>query len=314
MSVDPQPRWCIAGNGAIGMSLAHRLQQQSVPVTLLTRDDLGARLSLTYQPIEGDPVEWTCEARSTPDGRPIDHLVIATKSAAVPEVLDTWSDSLAPCAVVYLLQNGIRFDAPPLPASTHALHVVNGGFTAYLAAPDHVVQSAMKPIWIGDEAGDPMPPELKRPLDLLNASGFRAQWTRSIMRLRWRKAAVNTVLNTQAVVYDCDNGSLLSHPPAIKDTRLMCEELGAVFESSGIDLTGDQLLEATREVMESTARNICSTLQDHRSGLTTHELDHITLPLLERARRQAVPTPRCEALYAEVTRRFGDNAHRSTTR
>lgn len=311
MSLPPEQRWCIAGNGAIGMSLAHRLQDRSVPVTLLTRDDLGRQLSLTYQPIEGPPVDWTCKARHQPDGRPIDHLVVATKSHAVEEVLETWTDSLAPEATVYFLQNGIGFDTHRLPPSAKSLHVVNSGFTAYLAAPDHVVQSAMEPIWIGNEAGDPMPPDLEAPLQLLNAAGFRARWTESIRFLRWRKTGINTVLNTQAVLHDCDNGSLRTHPQAIEDTRLMCAELAAVFESMGFDLTADQLHEATTDVMTATARNYCSTLQDLRNGLTRHELDHITRPLLEHAREQGVPTPRCEAIYEEVTRRFRENALRS---
>ena len=312
MTGSSQSRWCIAGKGAIGMSLAYRLQHHSIPVTLLTRENEGDLLELKYQPFGGEVHDWTCDALWKPDGRPIDHLVIATKSYSVQQVLDTWSEALSPGAVVYFLQNGIGCEAQGLPVSTRPLYVVNGGFTAYLVEPNHVVQSAMEPIWIGTETGDPLPPDLEPEFRMLNAAGFQVTWTESIMLHRWRKSSINTIVNTQAALYDCDNGSLLEHPQAIEDTRLMCEELGALFKAMSIDLTCDHLHEATTSLLQATARNICSTLQDFRNGLANHELDYITLPLLEHGRTRGVSTPRCEALYAEISNHFRKNADRST--
>ena len=147
---------------------------------------------------------------------------------------------------------------------------------------------------------------------MLNAAGFQVTWTESIMLHRWLKSSINTIVNTQAALYDCDNGSLLEHPQAIEDTRLMCEELGALFKAMSIDLTCDHLHEATTSLLQATARNICSTLQDFRNGLANHELDYITLPLLEHGRTRGVSTPRCEALYAEISNHFRKNADRST--
>ena len=292
------------------MSLAYRLHQQAIQVTLLTRSHPGERLELKYQPLGGEIEHWSCDAICKPDARPIDHLIIATKSHSVQEVLDTWSDSLSPDAVVYFLQNGIGFTTEGLPPATRPVYVVNGGFTAYLVESNHVIQSAMKPIWIGNEAGDPMPPDLEGELRLLNDAGFMVNWTESIMLHRWRKACINTIVNTQAALYECDNGSLLEHPQAIKDTRTMCEELGAVFKAMSIELSGEHLHQATNALLATTAGNICSTLQDYRNGDTIHELDHITLPLLEHGRTHGVPTPRCEALYEEVSELFRNNCDR----
>jgi 2-dehydropantoate 2-reductase len=301
--------WCIAGDGAIGMALARRLHEQSLPVTLLTRTAHRDALDLVYEPFGEPPVSWSCPTRSEPDGTRCHHLVIATKAYSVPEVLEKWGPSLEDGATVYFLQNGTGFDLRRLPDAAHPLFVVNGGFTAYLAGRHHVVQSAMKPIWIGvdDGADSPSSSRISGELELLDAAGFHVRWTPDIARYRWEKIAINAIVNAQAVIHDCSNGHLLEHPEASRDTLSMCEELGRLFSAMSVDLEGGHLHEVTLALLEATSRNVCSTLQDYRRGMKHHELDYINLALLKEARSRGIEMPVQEKVYARVTELFERN-------
>ena len=312
MSEADQPGWHIAGNGAVGMALAYRLHRIGTPVTLLTHRDHGDRMDLEYEPFGEATIPWTCDALARPDGRTIHDLVVCTKAYSVRDVLSTWGSSLAADARIYFLQNGIGFETGDLSDGRRALFVVNGGFTAYRTNSNHVVQSAMRPIWIGDESGDNARSDLQGRLDTLRDAGFLVQWTTEIMLRRWEKISINAVVNSQAVLHDCDNGHLLTHPEAVADTRSMCDELGMLFEAMSVELTGAHLLDATRNLLKATSRNVCSTLQDYRHGLARHELDYINGALLEQARKRAIPMPRFEAIYTDVVAKFRGNASPAT--
>lgn len=307
-----QSEWHVAGDGAIGMALAYRLHHhQSATVTLLTRTHQPDFVDLLYEPFGEPVVKWSCPTNFQHDGKKkFRRLVIATKAYSVEKVLQKWSPSLEEGATVYFLQNGIGFNVEGLPDSARSLFVANGGFTAYLAGRRHVVQSAMKPIWIGVENGDPSPssPDLENDLQTLDAAGFQVRWTPDIVQHRWEKISINAIVNTQAVIYDCVNGRLLEHPQASVDIRTMCDELGSLFKAMSVDIASEHLHKMTLSVLEITSKNICSTLQDYRKGMKRHELEYINLALLKEARSRGIEMPVHEEVYLRVTELFDQNS------
>ena len=171
MTPPPNP-WHVIGDGAIGMALAHRLHRQGRPVTLVTREDHGRTRELSYRTLEGPDVRWCCDVLARPDGRPLERVLVTTKAHSVAEVFATWGGALAEHANVYYLQNGLGFEARGLPASVTELHVVNAGFTAFVDGPGSVVQTAMKPVWIGTLDGGPRPEAIAGDLATRHAAGF----------------------------------------------------------------------------------------------------------------------------------------------
>ena len=301
-----QEEWCIAGDGAIGMALAYRFHQQSLSAPILTKHQQAEAVEMVYEPVGQEPVKWSAHTLFKPSDVAIRRLVIATKAYSVADVIEKWSPSLTEDAVVYFLQNGTGFYHYDLPQSVCSLFVVNGGFTAYLKGVHHVVQSAMKPIWIGVDSGDSAPPTgaIEQDLQLLDSIGFHVRWTDEIVKHRWEKLSINAIVNAQAVIYNAPNGELLTHPEATANTKKMCDELGTLFEAMKIDISADGLYQETLDLLQATSKNICSTLQDYRRGVTRHELDYINLALIKEGQDHQISMPVCEAVYAKVKSLF----------
>jgi len=75
-----------------------------------------------------------------------------------------------------------------------------------------------------------------------------------------------------------------------------------VVEREGIHSSVDDIRYYVEEVIESTAQNISSMLQDIR-GLRHTEIDYITGYLLKRARAHGISVPENVRLYEQVKRK-----------
>ncbi len=109
-------------------------------------------------------------------------------------------------------------------------------------------------------------------------------WHNNIRAEMWRKLAVNCVINPLTALWNCPNGELRHHTDEI---NAICEEVAAVIEREGYHTSADDLRYYVEQVIDSTAENISSMLQDVRAMRHT-EIDYITGYLLKRA--EAVTT------------------------
>ncbi len=305
---DPEPSsvWHIVGNGAIGSALACRLTEIGEAVDLVGRRVDSESLELSYEQPHHAPVTIQCSASNGPRG-PVDRLVVATKAFSVPEVVYAWASVLTTNARVYFLQNGTGFiPEGVLPAHAYSLTVVNSAFAAYLKSPTHVVQTAMGRFWVGDESGSSAPPseEISEDLRILHAAHFLCDWTPEIVKHRWLKICINAIINAQTVIFNCRNGELLTRPEAIELTASMCEEFGAAFRAMKIELTAQSILESTQKVIDLTANNPSSMLQDLRHGHHKNELECINGAIISAATRQGIPMPVNSDVYRRAGERF----------
>ncbi|MBD4608075.1 2-dehydropantoate 2-reductase, partial [Xanthomonas citri pv. citri] len=78
-------------------------------------------------------------------------------------------------------------------------------------------------------------------------------------------------------------------------------EVAAVMEREGIHTSAENLLFYVEQVIESTAENISSMLQDIRAQRHT-EIDYITGFLLNRARAHGVAVPENARLFELIKR------------
>ncbi|WP_130834225.1 2-dehydropantoate 2-reductase [[Erwinia] mediterraneensis] len=124
-------------------------------------------------------------------------------------------------------------------------------------------------------------------------------WHDNITLACWQKLAVNCVINPLTVEYSCQNGALRSYSEQI---TTLCEELSAVMAREGMHTSSDSLYDHVLNVIESTAANTSSMLQDVMAQRRT-EIEYITGYLLRRARAHGIAVPANTRLYEMVKRK-----------
>ncbi|WP_346827192.1 2-dehydropantoate 2-reductase [Serratia inhibens] len=124
-------------------------------------------------------------------------------------------------------------------------------------------------------------------------------WHDNIASANWRKLAVNCVINPLTALYNCRNGELQRYPEQIE---ILCREVSSVMEMEGYHTSCEGLWQYVMEVIQSTADNISSMLQDVRTQRHT-EIDYITGYLLRRARSHGMILPENARLFELIKRK-----------
>jgi 2-dehydropantoate 2-reductase len=133
------------------------------------------------------------------------------------------------------------------------------------------------------------PPSLGRQVAaLFTASGLPCTHAADLGALLWRKAVVNAAINPITACLRLPNGEVLRRPESRLLSRVAAAEAAAVAAAEGVEV-GDAW-GAVRSVLEATASNRSSMLQDIEAGRRT-EVDSITGEVVRAARRRGVAVP-----------------------
>jgi 2-dehydropantoate 2-reductase len=135
--------------------------------------------------------------------------------------------------------------------------------------------------------------------DILHHALPDVAWHDNIRAACWRKLAVNCIINPLSVEYECQNGALRAYPEQIAQ---LCEEISWVMEREGQNVASESLQDIIFDVIESTAANTSSMLQDIRAQRLT-EIDYISGFLLRRARTHGLVLTENTRLYDIVKRK-----------
>ncbi|TNV20593.1 2-dehydropantoate 2-reductase [Buttiauxella sp. B2] len=144
--------------------------------------------------------------------------------------------------------------------------------------------------------------------DVLHRALPDMAWHNNIMAANWKKLAVNCVINPLTALYNCPNGELRHHHDEVSE---ICLEVAQVMEREGHHTSSEMLLLYVGDVIESTAANISSMLQDVRAQRHT-EIDYITGYLLQRARSHGLSLPVNSRLYEQIKRKENEYERSST--
>ncbi|RKQ40884.1 2-dehydropantoate 2-reductase [Enterobacter sp. R1(2018)] len=224
-----------------------------------------------------------------------DLLLVTLKAWQVSGAVKTLAASLPAASPILLLHNGmgtleeLRTIRQPilLGVTTHAakrdgnviIHVANG--TTHIGP--------------GNAAGG----DFSRLADTLHQALPDVAWHNFILPAVWKKLAVNCVINPLTALYNCPNGELKNHHDEVMS---ICNEVAQVMERDGHHTSPESLLYYIEQVIDSTAANISSMLQDVRVQRHT-EIDYITGYLLQRARAHGLALPVNSRLYELIKRK-----------
>ena len=272
------PMWFVLGAGSIGCLFAAHMQRNGVPVTLLLRDqsqcdllqgaggitlETDARRALAPVPcLAANALAHDCV---------ITQLLVCTKAHQTRAAIAAIRANIAADATLVLLQNGMGvreelLEQLPCAEILHGLstegawrrerfHVVHAGRGETLLGGGNLMQA--KTVW-----------------SELHACGLDMRVVDDIAERLWTKLAINCVINPLTALHRCRNGELLNLANINEHTRDICDELATIADTQGVTLNSGQLQQRVLAVMQSTASNQSSMLQDVLRGQAT-EIDYL---------------------------------------
>lgn len=224
-----------------------------------------------------------------------DLLLVTLKAWQVSDAVKGLVASLSPATPVLLLHNGMG-TVEELKSLPNPLLM---GTTTHAARRDGnvIIHVASGITHIGPARAQDG--EFSYLADTLQMALPDVAWHNTIRPALWRKLAVNCVINPLTALRDCKNGDLRDVPGEIEK---IAREVAAVIEREGHHISADELIAYVHQVIESTAENISSMLQDVRAMRHT-ECDYITGYLLRRARAHGIAVPENARLFDLIKRK-----------
>lgn len=298
----PKPQWHVLGVGAIGSVMATALQRAGHSVTLLMRDDTlpesgSVTLTLTKDSQTHSVLfEATSPAQLQACGATIEHLLVTTKSYDVVGAVNAVAQSLGANSHVLLLTNGMGL-IERLRTAHPALTFFTGTTTegAYRKQSLHTVHAGSGQTRIGGGTSHLAPSWFTH----WQGAVANSSWDASIEDALWEKLAINCVINPLTALHDCPNGALAESQSLREQVKQLADEVCQVSYAAGFTKTAQTLHSTLATVIQGTAKNRSSMLQDVANGRRT-EIEDITGYLLCQARRYGIPAPRNEQLMKSV--------------
>ncbi|MBY6063386.1 ketopantoate reductase family protein [Pseudidiomarina sediminum] len=253
-----QPSWLVIGQGALGSLMAVHLAKIGQRVTVKLRSAHPEPLTIMH---DNQPWSFPCSATLTQPST----IFAAVKAYHVRPLLDELQQAPAFAASTLILSyNGMLEDEASLlrPSDCHWV-TTHGAYHDGL----EVIHGGHGESWLG---GCDQPPAA---FETLAQALPPLHWHAEIHQRRWQKLAVNCLINPFTVLHQCRNGEVLERLDHAV-WHAVATEIAALAATQGLQLQADELLANAQRVMQQTAQNRSSMLQDFRLGRRL-EIDYL---------------------------------------
>lgn len=288
--------WHILGAGAIGSLFAAYLQRGGCEVVLIDHHEPAPDRRLFE--ISGLPpcgnFDFPVSAPGEPT--PIARLLVTTKAYQVVPAVAAIAHRLNRDSTVVLMVNGRGFIEElqaqhpwlaPCCATT-----TEGAFRRAAKVIEHAGRGTTRVGRLGEQHAPAWFEDWQSQVP-------DCHWEPDIEHALWRKLAINAAINPLTAVHRVRNGDLASNPELAVQVRALCAEIAQLGRACGQQLAVSQLETAVFDVIDATADNRSSMLQDVLAGRPT-EIDYITGWLVRLAHGIGMELPMNEALLQQV--------------
>tara|TARA_B110000881_G_scaffold218541_1_gene238265 strand:+ start:490 stop:1449 length:960 start_codon:yes stop_codon:yes gene_type:complete len=138
--------------------------------------------------------------------------------------------------------------------------------------------------------GKPPSENIRYLISSLHESKLSPKWSDDIQKDIWIKLLINIAINPICAITGLRNGDILSIPFLWSQAVRSMEEASRIAKASGINIDDANLTHLLQRVIESTATNRCSMLQDIMSGRET-EIDSLCGVIVSKGELFGIPTP-----------------------
>lgn len=283
----------ILGAGAIGQLLAHKLTEASIDCQLIVRDSQRYRADAWKLEHQEHQTYHEISAKTVDDCGELRHLWICVKSHQLEAALQSIQAAITPDTTVVLFQNGMGHDTLAKKyVNPEQLYFASNTHGAFKSERQTVVYAGEGAITFGHLDHQPRPDWLSPKL----LSALSGSWHPDIHAVLWQKLLINSVVNPLTAIYQCKNGELLDEDKKPRVLALI-DENKRLAKALGLTVAGSTK-ETTLEVIQATAKNQSSMLQDVLNQQTT-EINAINGYLLDQAARLGVQVPHHWRLWSD---------------
>jgi len=302
----------VLGAGAVGSLFGARLAAAGASVLLIGRPAHVAAIRTEGLTVEGvDPGTFRVDAATElPPGTASRAVLVTVKSFDLASAAGELGHALRPTPTA-LLGNGLGIEeaasravrdagwAHPEAVLVRGVHTIPatllGPGRVRASGRGEVVFPSPTPSAAGSGAIEAL-------VGLFRDAGVPVRTSSTFDRELWRKAVVNAAINPVTAVRGVLNGAL-ARGPARKEAEALLAEAVAVARAEGVDLTLETALADLERVVQQTAENRSSMLQDVERGRPT-ELEAISGEILRRGGRLGLQLPATERAVAQVLGRL----------
>tara|TARA_B100001123_G_C14671361_1_gene773638 strand:+ start:74 stop:622 length:549 start_codon:yes stop_codon:yes gene_type:complete len=136
-------------------------------------------------------------------------------------------------------------------------------------------------------------------IDVLSDAGLNPEWEFDAEEMLWHKLLLNVAINPLAAICGVRNGELLVRPDLHEQALSAMLEAAKVASAEGVDLSDFDCLSELNRVLEATAANRCSMLQDVMAGRQT-EIESLCGEVVRRGEELGIQTPLNQQLLTLV--------------
>ncbi|MBJ60454.1 MAG: hypothetical protein CMB54_00810 [Euryarchaeota archaeon] len=135
----------------------------------------------------------------------------------------------------------------------------------------------------------------KKMIEMLDDAKLYPDNMTNILPSIWEKLLLNLAINPISAICGVRNGVLLFSP--LNELAISVMREGAIVaEYEGISIDFEKLEDSLNQVLQATADNRCSMLQDVMNGIPT-EVDWICGAVVEKAEVHGIPVPMTQTLW-----------------
>jgi 2-dehydropantoate 2-reductase len=290
-------RFVVFGAGALGSLFGGILSEQHDVVLVGRREHMEA-IERRGLRISGRTVMVVKPRTATviPPGEIPDCVFITTKAYDTEAAVEALKP-LHPSSLFVSLQNGLgNAEILSHRVARSAAGVTDHGVT--FVGPGHVHHAGEGPTILGGIKGVRRA-EVDDVARALSDCGIASTTTERIDREIWAKVVVNSAINPLTALVGQSNGVLLERPFLAALALSVVKEGVSVAKAAGMDLDEAHMLRRFTAVVEGTAGNRSSMLQDVERGRRT-EVDAINGALAGEAHRLGLEAPLNRSLHTLV--------------
>lgn len=238
----------IAGAGAMGCRFGVKLQNAGNDVTLIDNwaDHVAAINTTGLIVTTDDGTDHVTAMTAAAPQDVTDHfdlIILFTKAMQMDHMLTELGDVLSNQPVVLTLANGIG-NIETIEKHVPKNRVVAGTtiWSSSLTGPGHITVTGTGSISLQAIVPDEFP-DLPAVLNTFNDAGLNASVAEDVLAAIWKKAGLNSVLNTYCTLFDCNIGEFGALPNWRTLNDAVLDEFQAVADAAKISFDAPAVTE-----------------------------------------------------------------------